>query len=43
MERLAAAAKRFTENAWTLRFLRVLGALAIGAAGSKLAEVLPFP
>ena len=41
--RLGDSAKRLTDSRWTLRCLRVLGALVIGAAGSKLAEVLPFP
>ncbi len=41
--RLGARVKRFTDSPWTLRCLRALGALLIGAAGSKLAEALPFP
>lgn len=43
MRRLGDSAKRIRDNRWTLRVLRVVGALLIGAAGSKLAEMLPFP
>lgn len=43
MQRLGDGAKRLRDSRWTLRCLRVLCALLIGAAGSKLAEVLPFP
>ena len=40
---LGEGTKRFLAHPWTSRCLRVLGALVIGAAGSKLAEILPFP